>query len=141
MIRRLRFTNFKAWRDSKHIRLAPLTVLFGGQQRGQNEHPAIVAADEGDRPALALILVPRVAPSRFDLAGLTTLLGPSRLTNGPADGIYVRYDTADRLVMRAKLVRPEFVQAIGAHWSRRQLRTNSLADGTAWRGTAGTQQH
>jgi hypothetical protein len=35
MIRRLRFTNFKACRDSTHIRLAPLIVLFGANSAGK----------------------------------------------------------------------------------------------------------
>ena len=80
---------------------------------------------------LGLSLVPRVATGRFALAELTALLGPSSLTTGPAEGLYVRFDSDNRLVTRAKLVRPEFVQAIGVHWSRRQFRTNSLAGDTA----------
>jgi hypothetical protein len=31
------------------------------------------------------------------------------------------------LLERAKLVRAEFVQAIGEHWSKRQLEANQLA--------------
>ncbi len=35
MLTRLRFKNFKAWKDSGEIRLAPLTVLFGTNSAGK----------------------------------------------------------------------------------------------------------
>lgn len=76
---------------------------------------------------LGIARIPHVASGRFDLAGLRQLLGPSRVGDGPAEGIYVRREAEGQLVARAKLVRPEFVQAIDEHWSRRALRTNALA--------------
>lgn len=76
---------------------------------------------------LGLAKVPRLAQGRFDLPALRALLGPSRVGEGPAEGLYVRHDAEGHLVSRAKLVRPEFVQAIDTHWSRRALRTNSIA--------------
>jgi hypothetical protein len=75
--------------------------------------------------------VPEIAAGRFDFTALKSLLGPSKLTTGPVEGIYVRYDSGDHLVARAKLVRPEFVQGISTHWSRQQIRTNSLESATA----------
>ena len=75
--------------------------------------------------------VPEIAAGRFDFTALKAFLGPSKLTTGPVEGIYVRYDRGDHLVARAKLVRPEFVQGIGTHWSRQQIRTNSLESDTA----------
>lgn len=36
MLTRLRIKNFKAWRDTGDIRLAPLTVLFGGNSAGKS---------------------------------------------------------------------------------------------------------
>jgi hypothetical protein len=76
---------------------------------------------------LGLELVPRLGAGRFDLMGLRALLGPSRLADGPAEGLYVRIDQGERLVARAKIVRPEFLQAIDEHWSRRELKSNALA--------------
>ena len=61
-----------------------------------------------------------------DIQEATKLLGPSKLTDGPAEGIYLRWDEGGFLGQRAKLVRPEFSQAIEQHWSVRRLRTNSL---------------
>lgn len=76
--------------------------------------------------ALGLQLVPHVATGHFDLAGLRGLLGESKIGDGPAEGVYVRRDEGEWLATRAKLVRPEFVQSIEEHWSRRALRSNSL---------------
>lgn len=76
---------------------------------------------------LGLALIPRVVAGRFDLAGLQSLIGRSRLADVPAEGIYIRADDGDHLLVRAKLVRAEFTQAIEEHWSRRAMRTNALA--------------
>jgi ATP-dependent RNA circularization protein (DNA/RNA ligase family) len=76
---------------------------------------------------LRLTAVPELASSRFDVAELRALLGSSRLTDGPAEGLYVRRDAKGQLVSRAKLVRREFVQAIDEHWSKKALETNALA--------------
>jgi hypothetical protein len=79
--------------------------------------------------ALGLAVVPEVARGRFDLNGIIGLLGPSAFTDGPAEGVYVRSEAEGWLVRRAKLVRAEFTQAIGEHWSAGPLRTNALASG------------
>lgn len=76
---------------------------------------------------LDVSVVPALGRGRFDVAGLTRLLGHSHLSEGPAEGLYVRREVAGRLVARAKLVRAEFVQAIDVHWSKRNLETNQLA--------------
>jgi hypothetical protein len=75
---------------------------------------------------LGLSVVPRLAQGRFDLAGLRGLLGNSRVGDSPAEGIYVRADEGDWLWGRAKLVRPEFAQAIQEHWSQRPVRPNQV---------------
>ncbi len=75
---------------------------------------------------LSLAVVPVLASGRFDVAGLRALLGSSRLTDGPAEGLYVRRDADRHLMSRAKLVRREFVQAIDEHWSKKALVPNAL---------------
>lgn len=85
---------------------------------------------------LGLAGVPCLARGRFDRQGLERILGPSRYADGPAEGIYVRRDEGDHLEQRAKLVRAEFTQAIGAHWSRGQVRPNQLAPPAHWRAAA-----
>lgn len=76
--------------------------------------------------ALGLELVPQLASGRFDLPKLESMLGASRLGEGPAEGLYLRADEGDRLVARAKLVRKEFLQTDSEHWSHRRLEVNSL---------------
>lgn len=76
---------------------------------------------------LGLTVVPRLGAGRFDQPQLRALLGDSRFSDGPAEGLYVRRDTGEDLVARAKLVRPEFVQAIDEHWSKKVLVPNVLA--------------
>lgn len=77
--------------------------------------------------ALGLAVVPLVARGHFDLDSLRALFGPSAVSDGPSEGLYIRREEGDHLLARAKLVRPEFVQQIDAHWSKRALRTNRLA--------------
>jgi len=71
--------------------------------------------------------VPKLGEGHYDLAALKELLGHSQLTDDRAEGLYVRREDHDHLLTRAKLVQPEFVQAIEEHWSRRTLEKNSLA--------------
>jgi ATP-dependent RNA circularization protein (DNA/RNA ligase family) len=80
---------------------------------------------------LGLELAPRLAKGHFDLGGIQHLLSQSHLGDDPAEGLYVRRDEGGRLVARAKLVRPEFVQSIEEHWSRFAPRPNLLAGGAA----------
>lgn len=75
---------------------------------------------------IGLSTVPQLARGRFDVMSIKRLLGPSRLTEGPAEGIYVRWDEGDLLKARAKLVRAEFTQAIGEHWTRAGIEPNQL---------------
>ena len=73
---------------------------------------------------LGLAAVPQLGAGRYDLAGLMGLLASSRLSDAPAEGLYLRRDEGEWLAARAKLVRPEFTQAIEEHWSRGPLRVN-----------------
>lgn len=86
---------------------------------------------------LGLAVVPRLGAGRFNLSRLEALLANSRLADCPAEGLYVRQDAGGRLVVRAKLVRREFVQAIDEHWSKKPLVTNALGvdarGGIPWR--------
>ena len=78
---------------------------------------------------LGMALVPRLATGKFDVDGIKRLLGSSRLTDGPAEGLYLRWDGGDYLERRAKLVNAEFSQAMGEHWSRATIRPNLIASG------------
>lgn len=107
-------------------RLPDWFLAFDVYDRAAERFWSVPRRDELVR-RLGLTLIPRVAAGLFDLAGLQRLFGKSKLADAPAEGVYVRADDGDHLVGRAKLVRPEFTQAIDEHWSRRGMRTNSLA--------------
>lgn len=75
---------------------------------------------------LGLAVVPELGRGRFDLNSLKKFLGRSMLTDGPAEGLYVRREEGGRLLQRAKLVRAAFVQNIEEHWSKRRLEANQV---------------
>lgn len=77
---------------------------------------------------VGLAPVPKLASGRFSLPQLIQMLDePSACGNDPREGIYLRHERDGRLIARAKLVRPEFVQEIGEHWSFRGIQPNRLA--------------
>jgi hypothetical protein len=51
------------------------------------------------------------------------------LRDGEGEGIYLRRENESRLLARAKLVHPHFIQAIGRHWSTQRLKANKLKSG------------
>lgn len=78
--------------------------------------------------SLGIATVPELGRGRQTVDSLRALLGQSQLTDGPAEGLYLRREVDGVLSGRAKLVRPEFVQAVEAHWSKRPLEHNQLAE-------------
>ena len=91
---------------------------------------------------LGIVTVPEFSRGRHSVETLKRLLGTSRVTDGPPEGLYIRREANGLLQSRAKLVRAEFVQAITDHWSKRQLVENHVAQdpetGHAWRRTGPT---
>jgi ATP-dependent RNA circularization protein (DNA/RNA ligase family) len=77
--------------------------------------------------ALGVALVPRVAEGVFKVPEIVQLLGPSRVSDGPAEGIYVKWQAGGGLEGRAKVVRATFAQGIEDHWSQRPLEVNRLS--------------
>lgn len=78
---------------------------------------------------LGLHPVPQLATGHFTVEECRGLLGRSRVGRHPMEGLVVRKETDGETVMRGKLVRAEFTQAIEEHWSRSPLRRNRLAVG------------
>src|ERR1017187_8569907 len=78
---------------------------------------------------LGIVTVPNVARGRLSLTDLESLLLSlqSRFGSEAVEGIYVRQDGNDWLYDRAKLVRPEFLQAIEEHWMSHKLKKNLVA--------------
>lgn len=70
--------------------------------------------------------VPILARGHFAYPEVQKFLSTSKLSDQPAEGIYLRFDQDDWLAQRAKLVRPAFIQAVEQHWSRSAIRPNRV---------------
>lgn len=75
---------------------------------------------------LGIFQVPLIKRGRFSLTDLKMLLAQSQLGDKPAEGLNLRVDKGDWLELRAKLVRPAFVQSMDQHWSRTGIKPNQL---------------
>ena len=103
---------------------------FDVYERGSNRFWDVARRDELLRN-LGLASVPRLSKGTFTIEGLKALLSQrSMVGSGPMEGAYIRVEESGWLVARAKIVRPEFTQAIEEHWSKAPLRHNAI------RGTA-----
>ena len=51
---------------------------------------------------------------------------PSRYRSGSPEGVVIRHDSKHWSEARAKLLRPDFTQAIEEHWSRKRIQWNRL---------------
>lgn len=77
--------------------------------------------------AARLATVPKVSSGVFTQTELLAMLdGPSALGGGPREGLYLRREEGKWLLDRAKIVRPDFTQAISKHWSRKSLVLNAI---------------
>ncbi len=78
--------------------------------------------------SLGLTTSPILGQGRYSLSALQQLLVSTTSQFGvePLEGIYLRRDASPWLHSRAKLVRPEFVQAIDDHWTHHPFEKNSL---------------
>lgn len=74
----------------------------------------------------SLYLVPNLGYGRWTKEELLECVSVSKVGNYESEGIYLRLDSGDWLLERAKIVRPEFRQQIEEHWSRRNLEKNNL---------------
>lgn len=76
---------------------------------------------------LELASVPRLSQGRFTVVELRGMLcQPSKVGGDVLEGIYIRAEEHGLLKARAKVVRPEFAQAIGEHWSKSPVRRNAV---------------
>lgn len=77
---------------------------------------------------LSLATVPKLLDGPASMEKLKKLVQeePSRFRPGPLEGIVIRKEPSEWLQSRAKLVHPQFTQAITEHWSSRCLEWNRL---------------
>ena len=76
---------------------------------------------------IGLFSVQELGRGHYRIRGLKLLLSAeaSRF-GGPIEGLYLRQEKDGWLDHRAKLVRAEFVQSIGDHWSSRPIERNHV---------------
>lgn len=80
-----------------------------------------------------LACVPEVTRGQFSLEQIKSLLsGTSAVGDSSREGLYLRRDDQQYLLSRAKIVQPEFLQAIEEHWSKNGLTRNHLASKEVW---------
>jgi RNA ligase len=118
---------FGEWSFAVHsVRYTSLPDWFLAFDVYDRVNRQFLGSDERDTfvRKVGLQMVPRLGVGHFTLASLKSLLGTSSLGAIRGEGLVVR--TVDS-TLRAKLVTAEFTQAIGEHWSKRALQTNSLA--------------
>ncbi len=76
----------------------------------------------------ALVTVPQLLHGKTTLSALKQLVGtaPSHYRPGPLEGVVIRRESPEWCEARAKLVRPDFTQAIGTHWRKRMIVWNRI---------------
>ena len=75
-----------------------------------------------------LVTVQTVLHGKTTLAALKQLVATkkSHYHEGPLEGVVIRRESADWCNARAKLVRPDFTQAIDTHWRKRAVEWNRM---------------
>jgi len=75
-----------------------------------------------------LYKAPQIAKGRYEINELKKIAsGKSSIyRSGNMEGVILRKENDDWLVQRAKLVRPDFTQAMQEHWSKRGIEWNKL---------------
>lgn len=80
--------------------------------------------------AAGLATVPQVQQGKSTITALKQLVAtkPSQYREGPLEGVVIRRESAEWCEARAKLVRPDFAQAIDTHWRKRALEWNRIVN-------------
>jgi ATP-dependent RNA circularization protein (DNA/RNA ligase family) len=75
-----------------------------------------------------LVTVPQLLHGKTTVTALKQLVAatPSRFRQGALEGVVIRRDSGEWCEARAKLVRPDFAQAIDTHWRKRAIEWNRI---------------
>jgi ATP-dependent RNA circularization protein (DNA/RNA ligase family) len=127
---------FGEWCAARHslayTRLPDWFLLFDVLETRTDTFWSSVRRNELAR-RLGLATTPRIARGLYSLRELKSLLTTqsSRFRDGPLEGLLIRRESADWCEQRAKLVRPDFTQAITEHWRNRRIEWNRLDAATS----------
>lgn len=77
---------------------------------------------------VGLVVVPQVLHGVTTVSALRQLVEntPSRYRQGALEGVVIRRESDEWCEARAKLVRPDFAQAIDTHWRKRAIEWNRI---------------
>jgi ATP-dependent RNA circularization protein (DNA/RNA ligase family) len=75
-----------------------------------------------------IAIVPRIISKKITKQDIIRIINTeqSHLGGGGLEGIYLRIESHDFLISRAKVVRKDFIQEIDEHWSKKKLIKNEL---------------
>lgn len=124
-----RFILFGEWCYAKHsVYYNRLPDWFLGFDIYDKQFNRFLSSGQRDENLKNMFLaqVPVIERGRFTYPQIKKLLSQSKLTDQPAEGLYLRYDQGDWLEQRAKLVRQAFIQSVEQHWTRSAIKLNQL---------------
>jgi ATP-dependent RNA circularization protein (DNA/RNA ligase family) len=122
------FGEWCAARHSLEYNLLPdWFLLFDVYERSQDRFWS-TARRNALASKMSLATVPRMLEGHFTLPQLKDALSTqhSLFRQGTLEGVVIRRESDEWCEARAKLVRPDFTQTIGEHWSRRRIEWNRL---------------
>ena len=126
-----RYVLFGEWCYARHsVRYDRLPDYFLGFDVYDRQEEFFLGTSERDLffQEVGVQGVRRIAEGRFTKDRLIQILMAERSAYAdlPIEGMVIRHDAGGRLVSRAKLVRPDFIQGISTHWSKGRIEINHL---------------
>jgi hypothetical protein len=70
---------------------------------------------------------PELAVGLVEVGEAASLIGRSCFYDGTMEGVYFRLEEGETVRSRAKIVNPDFTQAITEHWAKRPVELNQLS--------------
>ena len=125
-----RYILFGEWCYAKHsIYYSKLPDWFIGFDIYDTISQKFLAVPLRDKflKSVEIASVPKIKYGTFMMDDLPGLLGRSAFGDSPCEGLYFRYDVGNWLKIRAKYVRPTFVQSINKHWRNTPMQKNQTA--------------
>lgn len=125
-----RYVVYGEWCTDVHsVEYAALPDWFIAFDVFDRQEGGFLASDLRDLFAatIGVAVVPCLGRGVFTLDGLVGLIRESAFGAPVMEGVVVRSEADGLLRMRAKIVRPDFIQSIGEHWTAGERRRNRLA--------------
>ncbi len=122
---------FGEWCYAKHtIEYTRLPQWFIGFDLYDIRNERYLAPDNRNKllQQAGIPIIAEIGRGRFTLDQLIMLMKQSAYSDNNCEGLYLRYEKKGWLEQRAKLVRPEFMQSIETHWSKKSLISNRVID-------------